>query len=60
MAGFAGFTNSEMANLVKKAGMLSPVAYLNHVTSPLIQAAAWLYIDRVLVAPVPLSVPKLL
>lgn len=47
MAAFAGFTNSEMANLVKKAGMLSPVAYLNHVTSPLIQAAAWLYIDRV-------------
>ena len=47
MVGFAGFTKYEMANLVKKAAMLSPVAYVAHITSPLVQAAAWLYIDRV-------------
>eukprot|EP01018_Ginkgo_biloba_P027222 Gb_28603 [translate_table: standard] len=47
MSGFAAFTNSEISSLVKKAAMLSPIAYLEHVSSPLARYAAWLFIDQV-------------
>ncbi|KAH9306951.1 hypothetical protein KI387_011355, partial [Taxus chinensis] len=47
MSGFAAFTNNEIASIVKKAAMLSPVAYLNSVPSPLIRTAAFLFLDQV-------------
>ncbi|KAH9324828.1 hypothetical protein KI387_005006, partial [Taxus chinensis] len=47
MSDFAAFTNNEIASIVKKAAMLSPVAYLNNVPSPLIRTAAFLFLDQV-------------
>ncbi|GLJ09318.1 hypothetical protein SUGI_0106560 [Cryptomeria japonica] len=47
MVGFAAFTQKEIAGLVKKAAMLSPVAYLNKIPSPLIRAAAFFLVDQV-------------
>lgn len=48
MTGFATFTQRDVASLVKKAAMLSPIAYLNHVSSPVASAVAWLFLDKLL------------
>ncbi|GLJ09314.1 hypothetical protein SUGI_0106340 [Cryptomeria japonica] len=50
MTGFAGFTDRKLASLVKKVVMLSPVAYLDHVTSPLSRTATALYLDKMYLA----------
>ncbi|MCO5608101.1 hypothetical protein L7F22_062307 [Adiantum nelumboides] len=48
MTAFAAFTQNEVAGLIKKAAMLSPIAYLNHVTSPVASIVSWLFLDKVL------------
>eukprot|EP00249_Psilotum_nudum_P008097 c21042_g1_i5 orf=542-1813(+) len=48
MTGFASFSHNQMAQLVKKVVMLSPIAYLNHVSSPVAATAAWLFLDKAL------------
>lgn len=48
MTAFAAFTQSDVAGLVKKAAMLSPIAYLNHVTSPVASIVSWLFLDKLL------------
>ncbi|KAJ7524947.1 hypothetical protein O6H91_17G028900 [Diphasiastrum complanatum] len=48
MTAFASFTQSSVVSLVKKAVMLSPIAYLRHVTAPLLEVAAWLFADEIL------------
>ncbi|KAI5067872.1 hypothetical protein GOP47_0017005 [Adiantum capillus-veneris] len=48
MTAFAAFSQSDVADLVKKAAMLSPIAYLNHVTSPVASIVSWLFLDKVL------------
>lgn len=48
MTGFARFTNRDIASLVKKVTMLCPIAYLDHVTSPLSRTATTINLDQVL------------
>lgn len=48
MTAFAAFTQRDVANLVKKAAMLSPIAYLNHVSSPVASVVSWLFLDKLL------------
>lgn len=48
MTAFAAFTQTATSSLVKKAAMLSPIAYLNHVSSPLASAVSWLFLDKAL------------
>jgi lysosomal acid lipase/cholesteryl ester hydrolase len=45
----AAFTMAEtgMTNMVKAAVLLSPIAYLQHTTSQLVQAAAYYMLDKV-------------
>jgi hypothetical protein len=50
MTGFAAFTRSDVSILVKKAAMLSPIMYLNHVSSPVAAAVAWLFLDKVIIS----------
>lgn len=48
MTAFAAFSQRDVASLVKKAAMLSPIAYLNHVSSPVASVVSWLFMDKVL------------
>ena len=50
MIGFSRFINSDVASLVKEFVMLIPIAYLNHVTSPLSRTATPINLDHVLYA----------
>jgi hypothetical protein len=49
MIALAAFTMAEtgMTNMVKAAVLLSPIAYLQHTTSQLVQAAAYYMLDKV-------------
>jgi hypothetical protein len=49
MTGFAAFTRSDVSSLVRRAAMLSPIMYLNHVSSPVVAAVAWLFLDKVMI-----------
>lgn len=51
MTAFAAFTQKDVASLVKKAAMLSPIAYLNHVSSPVASVVSWLFLDKVIWLP---------
>ena len=48
MTGFVGFTKNDLASLVNKVAMLNPIAYLDHVTSPLSRTAITINLDQVL------------
>ncbi|KAH7278605.1 hypothetical protein KP509_38G048400 [Ceratopteris richardii] len=48
MTAFAAFTRPGVSGMVKKAAMLSPIAYLNHVTSPVASIVSWLFLDKLL------------
>ena len=45
MTRFVGFTNNDLASLVKNVAMLSHVAYLDHVTSPLSRTTTKIDLD---------------
>ena len=48
MKGFVEFTSNDLVGLVKKVVIASPIAYLDHVSSPLLRTATTINIDQVL------------
>ena len=47
MTALAAFSQGGTVNLVAKVALLSPIGSLNHVSSPLVTAASWLFVDEV-------------
>jgi len=45
---FAAFTQPEVVNMVAAAALLSPISYLNHITSSFARAAVNLHLDQIM------------
>eukprot|EP00252_Welwitschia_mirabilis_P017415 TRINITY_DN3860_c0_g1_i2.p1 TRINITY_DN3860_c0_g1~~TRINITY_DN3860_c0_g1_i2.p1 ORF type:complete len:416 (+),score=56.59 TRINITY_DN3860_c0_g1_i2:260-1507(+) len=48
LMGLAAFTQPNVVNMIKAAALLSPISYLNHITSTFVHAAVKMHLDEIL------------
>lgn len=48
MTALATFSEGPTVNLVSKAALLSPISSLGHITSSIVSAASYLFVDEVI------------